>query len=147
MNKALYQSETWLLEEYWHKKLSLRKIADKHKYSRNTLKKYMNKFKIPTRSLGEAMHVCTPDRPYRDRRYLYKMYVRKKFSINELSRLCRCDPRVIREWLKKHGIKTRTKKEAYQVRRKANLWKWYGSYWNRIRLMAKDVARSFRQYF
>lgn len=147
MNRALYRKEEWLLEEYWHKKLSLWRIAKKYECSRNTLKKYMDKFNIPRRSLSEARLLNFPDRPFRSRKWLYKMYRRKKFSINQLSRLCRCDPKVIRDWLKKHGIQTRTKKEAYRVRSKMNLYRWYGSYWNRILLIGRDLIKSYRKYF
>jgi hypothetical protein len=75
------------------------------------------------------------------------MYVKKKFSINEVSRLCGCDPRVVRDWLKRHGIETRTKAEAYKIRRKMSLWKWYGSYWRRASLIARDFIRSLKKYF
>lgn len=53
---GLYQKEHWLEAKYWEEGLTQKEIADKCGVSPRTIRKYMNKFDIPTREMSGENH-------------------------------------------------------------------------------------------
>lgn len=143
----LYRNKDWLYKQYWNKNLSVGQIAQASTSYRNTIRMWMKKFDIPRRSLSEAKLLNFPDKPYRDKKVLYKRYWKDGYSISGLSELYSCDRQTVKFWLRRHGIPKRYKAERYELMKKTNKERFYGSTWNRLKLVARDFIGSFKKYF
>jgi hypothetical protein len=59
-------------------------------------------------------------REYRDKDWLYQKYIIERLSLDAVAKLGRCSNGAIRDWLRKHGIKTRP---PYQLGADSPHWK------------------------
>ena len=54
-NKEIYHNRNWLYQKYWKEELSIPKIAEACKVSKNTIWQLMKKFNIKRRSISESI--------------------------------------------------------------------------------------------
>lgn len=147
MYKAFCESDEWLVEQYWGKRLSVDQIAFKFGYERSAIFRAMRKREIPRRGIRTARLISNEDKPYRKESWLRKQYLRKKLSIDRIAEICGTCSKTISDYLEKYGIQRRSKEEVDKLRRKTWLKIRYGSYWARILLFCKDITKSYRKYF
>jgi len=113
MPKEIVISEDILRRLYLHKKLSSSQIARINNCTPCCIRYKLHKFKIPIRSVSEAMMV---DRGINiSQEELKKLYLKKKLSTYKIAKLYRCNEETIRERLHKFGIPIRSKFEANRI--------------------------------
>lgn len=109
-----HTGEGWLREQYQENRLSLSEVADKTDVGQPTIRRWMDKFDIPTRTRSEAN---SPEAAkYQDEKWLREKYVEERLTTYEIAELCDCTAAVVQKWLRKHGIEARKGVEA-QLRR------------------------------
>lgn len=144
-NKFLRQPD-WLYRQYHKRGLSTLQIAEICGCGKDTVCRIMEGFGIKRRSFEEARTFRFRNRKYRDRNWLFRKYWLQDYGLKRLSDLCNVSKGTIRYWLRRHNIRIRNPIEAYCLQ-----WgtpnKSYGSFFNRISLLAKDIATSFKLYF
>lgn len=146
-NKYLRQPE-WLYRQYYKQGLSTLEIAAVCGCGRDTVCRRMESFGIKRRTFEEARSFRFLDRKYRNRNWLYRKYWVWGYGLKRLAGLCNVSKSTIRHWLRKHNLGTRTPMQAYSLQwGTSTLNEFYGSFYNRILLMIKDIAESFRRYF
>ncbi len=146
MSEAIYTSRDWLSRYYLKERLNIREVAEKAGCSRATIQKYLERTNIPVRNSFKAGHLSSPRMPYRDKKWLRTMYKKKKYSIDQISILGDCDRATIRFWMKRHGVKSRTQEQAYQVTRQDTLRRTHGSCLTRFVLATRDFISSVREH-
>jgi transposase-like protein len=93
---------------------SLQKIGDEHGCSATTVGYWLRKHGIETRRSGPS--VGSDDPIYRNKGVMYDLYVHKGLSIRDIATKMHCKSPTILYWLRKHGIETRTQKEAWAAK-------------------------------
>lgn len=146
-NNTLYKDKDWLFQRYWTDSLSPSQMGKLSNVTRHAIIGQMRRRGVKFRSASEARLLSLTRRPYWDKRWLYRKYKKQKVSIYGLCKLCSCCPSIIKHWLHRYSIKLRTKNEADKLKRKADLKRYYGSWWNRLLLVLRDMVTSFKKYF
>ena len=144
-NKFLRQPD-WLYRQYHKRGLSTLQIAEICGCGKDTVCRWMESFGIKRRTFEEARSFRFRNRKYRNRNWLFRKYWVQDYGLKRLADLCDVDRSAIRYWLKKHNIKIRNPLEAYHLQWKTPN-KSYGSFLNRVLLLAKDVVQSFKRHF
>jgi intein-encoded DNA endonuclease-like protein len=113
MAKEIVISRDVLRKLYLHKGLSSSQIAKIYNCTPCCIRYKLRKFKIPIRSVSEAMMV---DRGINiSQEELRKLYLKKKLSTYKIAKLYRCNEETIRERLHKFGIPIRPRSEANRI--------------------------------
>jgi intein-encoded DNA endonuclease-like protein len=113
MPEEIVISKNTLRKLYLHKKLSSSQIAKIYNCTPCCVRYKLRKFKIPIRSLSDAMIV---DRGINiSKKELKKLYLEDKLSTIKIARFYRCNDETIRQRLQKFGIPVRSKFEANRI--------------------------------
>ena len=147
MSETLYKNEHWIREQYFENRLSVDQIASKFGIERSAIFRSMRKLDIPRRTIATARAIKDETKLYRQDGWLRKQYHQRKFSKDQIAEICGTDSGTITRQLEKYGIPERNKEEVAKLRNKNLLKTLHGSYWNRFRLIGKDLVKSFRRYF
>jgi len=99
----LYQDKDWLYHQYWELGKSTRQIAKEFGYGINTIRRWMDKFGIPRRSVDEGIQQRFKA-PYRNRDWLYNELIIKGKSRIQVARELGVNRETIDKWAKKFEI-------------------------------------------
>lgn len=104
-----WHDEDTLREMYHEKEMSQRAIGDELGCSPRTIRSWMDKHEIESRSTKEAVKVCSynDEQPWQDKETLEELYCEKDMSIVEIANELDGGHNTISKWLHKHGIETR----------------------------------------
>ena len=142
----LYTQPWWLFEKYWVDNLSTAKIGRICGVESGTIRKYMRKYEIATRTISEAHHLNYDEQPYWNRNWLYKKYWKQGMSMNSIARLCGRNRTTIEDWMDNHNIPRRSKVEwqakVNEILRKRRR----GSLYSRFISEVRRIVRSFDEY-
>lgn len=97
-----YRDEDWLREQYVEKRRSIRDIASGCVCSATTVRRWLEKHGIETRSEGKP----AADTRLSDAEWLYEQYIEKDCSQKEIADMCGCGQKTVSRWLKRHDIQT-----------------------------------------
>lgn len=145
-SKSLRQPD-WLYRQYHKSGLSTLQIAEICGCGKDTVCRWMESFGIKRRTFEEARSFRFLDRKYRNRKWIYRKYWVQDYGIKRLADLCNVSKSTIRYWLRRHDIRIRNPIEAYDLQYETPNKPPYGSFFNRILLLIKDVSKSFKKYF
>lgn len=115
-----YRDAAWLVKKYVLDELSTRSMAAIAGCSRETIRYWLDKHGIERRGTSEAVQLSYGSCEgrsvvYRDLSWLSQKYRVEKLSCQEIGRICGVTPGTIHNWLKRHGIVSRTLSEAAQL--------------------------------
>jgi len=102
---AKYHEEEWFREQYVNKEKTTGEIAELCGCSGSTIRKWMKKHGIESRSGG----IQVDDASYRDEGWLREQYVTQQKTTAGIADECGCSQAVIVKWLRKHGIESRSR--------------------------------------
>lgn len=112
MAEKLYQDEAWLREQYLKNELSMHQIAELASCGYVTINTYINRFKIPVRSLSDAIHKRCESRPlkaqYQDEAWLRYQYLDLGKDGQEIADMFGCSSETICVYLRKYNIPRKT---------------------------------------
>lgn len=145
-SKYLKQPD-WLYFQYYKKNLSTLQIGKICGCGKDTVCRWMEKLGIKRRTFAEARSFRFLDRKYRNRDWLYRKYWLQDYGMKRLADLCGVSRSTIRTWLKRHSIEIRNPLEGYLLQYRTPEKPPYGSFPNRLILIARDLVKSFRKYF
>ena len=102
-----WTDEDRLRELYWEQEMSQYDIADELGCSPRTVRTWMEKHNIETRSTSDAVKVSEPsnsETPWRSKQTLEKLYCEQDMSITQVAAELNCGHNTIHRWLQKHNI-------------------------------------------
>jgi transposase-like protein len=106
-----YQNEEWLFQQYSVLGKTQDEIADACDVRPNTIRRWIKRHEIDTRSGGPRPG------PWKDEEWLRKQYVERQKSIRQIADEQDCDEKTIRNWLIEHGIETRNYSKRHPATR------------------------------
>lgn len=108
----LYKDKNWLYQKYIVENISTYRLAKTQNVATSTIRYYLNKFNIKTRSLEQSINPNI--RPfYKDKNWLFNQYINKKKSIKEIAKICNVSLMPVFDYLKKFNIKIRNSSQAH----------------------------------
>jgi len=115
MIDKLYKDKEWLFHQYITLKKSTYEI--KEICRGGDINYWLKKFKIPIRSLSEAVKISHNKLIglYKDRDWLFNEYINLNKSTTEIGKICEVNNGTIYSWLKKLDIPIRTISEALKI--------------------------------
>jgi DNA-binding CsgD family transcriptional regulator len=99
---APWRNEALLRQKYWEEGKSLSEVADEFSCSIQTVKNWLDKFGLGTRSGPGA-----EDADYRNEETLKELYIDKQHSTNEIADILDCSKQTVQKYMDSHGIETR----------------------------------------
>jgi len=112
--KPDYRREKWLREKYVEERKTLREIAAGCDVCKSTIRNWVHKFDIETRSLLQNRR--PEDSNLRDSEWLRTQYHDKERSASEIAADCDVDPQTVLRWLERNGIETRSPLETQRLK-------------------------------
>jgi DNA-directed RNA polymerase specialized sigma24 family protein len=107
----------WLRERYWDEEMSAYEIAEEVGTTDNTVRSWMDRHGIEVRAADLAYSMGLSDgdiSDLRDGEWLRENYVEKERSMSEIAEEFDVSTVVVRRWLRKNDIETRSLSEATQ---------------------------------
>ena len=126
-----WHDEDRLRELYWGQGLDMQEIADELECSRVTVREWMAKLGIETRSVIES-----PPEELTQKRWLESAYAEDGRSTYDIAEQLDCAPSTVFDWLNRHGIKTRSvgsQPGELHHRWEGGLEPYYGADWSDVR--------------
>ena len=121
------KDERWLREQYVEKERAMSDIAEECECSSRTVRKWLLKHDIETRSIGPR----PISQQLNDKGWLREQYIEKKKTSYDIAEECNRSHQTVLRWLRKHDIETRSQ---YPSGRDHPHWNGgvfpYGSGWN-----------------
>jgi len=114
-----YRNEEWLRIQYVEKELSQREIANLCGCSRQPIKTMLKSHNIKTRSPGGVSNV---DERLKNENWVRQKYHKEHKTTREIADICGCSCHAVHNWLKRHGIETRSRTPAADKRLRKKQW-------------------------
>jgi intein-encoded DNA endonuclease-like protein len=128
---------------YLGKKLSSFKIAKIYKCGSVTIRRRLREYGIKVRTLSEVKRINSKINI--SKKELKNLYVDRRMSSPEIAKIYHCSPVVIRYWLRKYGIKIRTKSEANRLLYNINIPKKdLKKLYLEKKMSSPEIARKFK---
>lgn len=119
MNTELYKDAETLRQMYHNEEMTQKEIAETLGTTQSTIHYWMKKHNIKSRNRSDSLknyrYNNSEDQPLHDKDTLYELYVEKELSTVEIGDILGFSHETIRKWLKKNGIKTRSRKEGNKI--------------------------------
>jgi transposase-like protein/very-short-patch-repair endonuclease len=156
-----YRDRKFLYEEYAMKKKSSNEIAKELGCHPSVITDWLKRLGIPTRKTGESLHL----RPLRgvrhfrynkpkdarltDREWLYKEYIEKGRSGNEIANELGVHSETIYKWLQRNGIDRRSRSESIKIKwKKGDFFKrWFRSVNIKPNKFEKRIEAIIQKFF
>jgi len=108
----VYKNKEWLYQKYIVENISTYRLAKIQNVAASTIRYYLNKFNIKTRSLQQSIN---PNIRYfyKDKDWLFNQYINKKKPISEIAKICNATLMTIFNHLKKFNIEIRNQSQAF----------------------------------
>ena len=138
-SERLYQDESFLRTEYLEKEQSIPDIASKLGVCNETIRSWMVRFEIPRRGRSSVTRTYkTANLKLSDKDWMVKHYVELRESTTQLANDLGVTDAGVLYWLRKHGIDTRSPKEASATGEDHYAWtgghpRYYGRNWREQR--------------
>lgn len=100
-----YRNEAWLRQKYLSERKTIRQIAEECNVCKTTIRNWIHKFDIETRSLLENRR--PEDSPLRDREWLNREYRDKGRSSGDIADELNVSSQTVLRWLERKNIKKR----------------------------------------
>lgn len=108
MNK-LYRNKEWLKNKYINEKLSTRQIGRLVNVDNKTIRYWLKKYNIPSRSI-------TPENiKYRNKVWLENKYINEKLSFPQIAKLCNVSISTVGNWMGRYYIVSRSSGEGVHL--------------------------------
>jgi predicted DNA-binding protein YlxM (UPF0122 family) len=108
---SLYKDPKWLFVQYCKHNLSCRDIGKKCGVTTSVIYRWIKKLGIPRKTNAQTL-LKERYKPslitYRNKHWLKHKYIKERFSLEKIGRICRVSGSAIYRWMKKHGIQCRT---------------------------------------
>lgn len=106
---------------YFEEQLTLREVAERLGVCRDTVRKRLLAAGYKLRKRGEARRLREPSFTDTDLAEMVRLYCEEEQSSMEIASQYNCSDAVVRKYLKRHGVRLRTFKEAQALRRKKEI--------------------------
>jgi transposase len=110
-----WKKEEWLRSQYLGQQKSIYQIADEQCCDEKTIRNWIAEHGIETRDYSDRHQASREHRKYRDEDWLQTQYVDLEKTAATIADECDVSRTTIYRWLDRHGIDTRSVKEARQI--------------------------------
>lgn len=109
-----YKSEEWLRTQYETERKSVIEMADMAGVTPTSICNWMDAAGVETRGPHQRDHVVNADvnEKLADKTWLQEKYVEQELSTPEIAERADCTAAAVWNWMGKHGLETRSPKEA-----------------------------------
>jgi hypothetical protein len=105
--ETLYNNSKWLREQYLDNKLPIREVAKLSNSTGTTVRKYLKRFNIPTRTIHDPYYRQPSNKDYikfRNYEWLYQKYVVEHLSTEKIANSIGAKTGTILHWLRRFNI-------------------------------------------
>lgn len=117
----LYKDRNWLTMNYWGFDKTLKEMAEESSSTVDLILDWMKKYDIPRdyqrcgKRTSEIVNKRYEGELYRNKEFLTKLYIEKKYTVEQIAKICQCSTACCAMWMSKLGVPTRNAKERNEI--------------------------------